>query len=162
MFPLCATAAIASPAADARSGLPSPCDPGEDSVSAQPEAAARPVRVAIADDSDDLCMMLAELVDASPGLLCVARITTQGDLVSTVAQSKPDVLLLDLLFGGVSSLPLVPQLRAAHARTRIVIHSGFDIDPLADRALDGGAVAVIPKGGDPDELIAAIRRIAVQ
>ena len=109
---------------------------------------------------DDLCAMLAELVNSSPGLQCVARITAQRDLVAAIAASQPDVLLLDLLFGGVSSLPLVPQLRAANTKTRIVIHSGFDIDPLATRALDGGAVAVIPKGGDPDELIAAIRRIA--
>jgi DNA-binding NarL/FixJ family response regulator len=128
------------------------------SLSAEPS----PVRVAVADDSDDLCAMLAELVNASPGLQCVARITQQQGLVAAVARSHPDVLLLDLLFGGVSSLPLVPQLRAASPRTRIVIHSGFDIDPLADHALDGGADAVIPKGGDPEELIAAIRRIALE
>jgi two-component system invasion response regulator UvrY len=131
-----------------------------DQVTVQAETAPRLVRVAIADDSDDLCMMLAELVNASTGLQCVARITQQRDLLDAIAASQPDVLLLDLLFGGVSSLPLVPQLRAANTKTRIVIHSGFDIDPLATRALDGGAVAVIPKGGDPDELIAAIRRIA--
>ena len=129
-------------------------------MTVQAETAPRLVRVAIADDSDDLCMMLAELVNASTGLQCVARITQQRDLLDAIAASQPDVLLLDLLFGGVSSLPLVPQLRAANTKTRIVIHSGFDIDPLATRALDGGAVAVIPKGGDPDELIAAIRRIA--
>lgn len=129
-------------------------------MSAHPETDPRRVRVAIADDSDDLCLMLAELVNASPGLHCVAQITEQRDLVEAVASSQPDVLLLDLNFGGVSSLPMVPRLRAANTNTRIVIHSGFDIDPLATRALDGGAVAVIPKGGDPDELIAAIRRIA--
>lgn len=129
-------------------------------MSAHPDTPPQLVRVAIADDSDDLCLMLAELVNASPGLHCVARITEQRDLVDAVAASQPDVLLLDLNFGGVSSLPLVPQLRAANAKTRIVIHSGFDIDVLATSALDGGAVAVIPKGGDPDELIAAIRRIA--
>ncbi len=133
--------------------------PGEH-VSAQADATPRLVRIAIADDSDDLCMMLAELVNASPGLQCVAQITEQRELVDAVAASQPDVLLLDLLFGGVSSLPLVPQLRAANTKTRIVIHSGFDIDPLANRALDSGAVAVIPKGCDPYELIAAIRRIA--
>jgi DNA-binding NarL/FixJ family response regulator len=106
-------------------------------------------------------MMLAELVNASPGLQCVAQITTQHELPGAIAASQPDVLVLDLLFGGVSSLPLVPQLRAANTRTRIVIHSGYDIDPLAHSALDGGAVAVIPKGGDPDELIATIRRVAL-
>jgi two-component system invasion response regulator UvrY len=130
-------------------------------VNAQLESTPSLVRVAIADDSDDLCVMLAELVNASPGLQCVARITQQQGLVDAVARSQPDVLLLDLLFGGVSSLPLVPRLRAANNKTRIVIHSGYDIDPLADSALDGGAVAVIPKGGDPEELIAAIRRIAL-
>jgi two-component system, NarL family, invasion response regulator UvrY len=121
---------------------------------------APPVRVAVADDSDDLCLMLAELVNSSPGLQCVAQITTQDELLGAIAAGKPDVLVLDLLFGGISSLPLVPQLRAASSRTRIVIHSGYDIDPLSTSALDGGAVAVIPKGGDPDELIATIRRVA--
>jgi two-component system, NarL family, invasion response regulator UvrY len=125
-----------------------------------PQNDPQPVRVAIADDSDDLCLMLAELVNASPGLLCVAKITAQRDLIAAVASSQPDVLVLDLLFGGISSLPLVPQLRAASNRTRIVIHSGYDIDPLSTHALNGGAAAVIPKGGDPDELIAMIRRVA--
>ncbi|HEX3838424.1 MAG TPA: response regulator [Steroidobacteraceae bacterium] len=129
-------------------------------MTVEPTPAVQPVRVAIADDSDDLCLMLAELVNASPGLLCVARITAQRDLITTVAASQPDVLVLDLLFGGISSLPLVPQLRTASSRTRIVIHSGYDIDPLAAHALNGGAAAVIPKGGDPDELIAMIRRVA--
>jgi two-component system response regulator DesR len=120
----------------------------------------RLVRVAIADDSDDLCLMLAELVNASPGLQCVAQVTRQDEVLPAVVHSQPDVLLLDLLFGGVSSLPLVPQLRAANRGTRIVIHSGYDIDPLASGAISGGAVAVIPKGGDPEELISAIRRVA--
>ena len=121
----------------------------------------QPLRVAIADDSDDLRLMLAELVNASPGLVCVARITNPGELLAAVAVSQPDVLVLDLLFGGITSLPLVPQLRAANAHTRIIIHSGYDIDRLASSALDSGAAAVIPKGGDPDELIAAIRRAAL-
>jgi two-component system, NarL family, invasion response regulator UvrY len=129
-------------------------------VTVESETAPHPVRVAIADDSDDLCLMLAELVNASPGLLCVATITTQRELLAAVTASQPDVLVLDLLFGGISSLPLVPQLRAASSRTRIVIHNGYDIDPLATHALNGGAAAVIPKGGDPDELIAMIRRVA--
>ncbi|HEY1899925.1 MAG TPA: response regulator transcription factor [Steroidobacteraceae bacterium] len=125
-----------------------------------PVPSARLVRVAIADDSNDLCMMLAELVNASPGMECVVQITAQRELLSAIAATQPDVLVLDLLFGGVSSLPMVPQLRAANLRTRIVIHSGYDIDPLATSALEGGAVAVVPKGSDPDDLIATIRRVA--
>ncbi len=119
-----------------------------------------PVRVAVADDSLDLCMMLAELVNASAGLQCVAQITTQDELLGSISATQPDVLVLDLLFGGISSLPLLPRLRAASAGTRIVIHGGYDLDRLSTSALDGGAVAVIPKGSDPDELIATIRRVA--
>ena len=129
-------------------------------MTAPTESAPLPIRVAIADDSDDLLLMLAELVNASPGLLCVARIAAPHELIAAVASSQPDVLVLDLLFGGVTSLPLIPQLRTANSRTRIVIHSGYDIDRLTTSALEGGAAAVIPKGGDPDELIAAIRRAA--
>ncbi len=119
------------------------------------------VRVAIADDNDDLRLMLAELVNASPGLRCVAQITVQKELLGAIAASQPDILVLDLLFGGVSSLPLVPQLQAVHPKTRIIIHSGYDLETLALNALNGGAAAVIPKGGDPDELIATIRRVAL-
>jgi two-component system, NarL family, invasion response regulator UvrY len=129
-------------------------------VTVQPEPAGPLVRVAIADDSEDLLMMLAELVNACSGLQCVARIASPDELVARVAESQPDVLVLDLLFGGISSLPLVPKLRAANSKTRIVIHSGYDIDRLARTALDCGAVAVVPKGGDPEELIAAIRSAA--
>jgi two-component system, NarL family, invasion response regulator UvrY len=118
------------------------------------------VRVAVADDNHDLCLMLAELVNASPGMQCVAQIRSQKELLDAIAASRPDVLVLDLLFGGVSSLPLIPQLRAANHNTHIIVHTGYDIDPLATRALDGGAAAVVPKGGDPDELIATIRRVA--
>ena len=121
---------------------------------------ARSVRVAVADDCDDLCVMLAELVNCTPGLQCVAQVTDQNSLMAMVASARPDVLLLDLLFDGVSSLPLVPKLRAAHGHTRIVIHSGYDMDRLTQSALGGGAVAVVPKGGDPDALIATIRRVA--
>ncbi len=129
-------------------------------MTVQSKSGPPPVRVVIADDSDDLRVLLAELVDASPGLQCVARIPVPHDLIASVAASQPDVLVLDLLFGGISSLPLLAQLRAASAGTRIIIHSGYDIDPLAAVALEGGAVAVIPKGGDPEELITAIRRAA--
>ena len=124
------------------------------------EPAEARVRVAVADDSDDLRLILAELLNASPGLQCVACIASQRELLASVAESQPDVLVLDLLFDGISSLPLVPQLRALTPRTRIVIHSGYDIEPLTTAALAGGAVAVISKGGDPEELIAAIRRAA--
>jgi DNA-binding NarL/FixJ family response regulator len=137
-------------------GLP----PGE-TVTAPIDPVPPLVRVAIADDNEDLRLMLAELVNASPGLRCVAQITVQQDLLEAIAASQPDVLVLDLLFGGVSSLPLVPLLRAANAKTRIVIHSGYDLEPLKTSALSGGAAAVIPKGGDPDELIATIHRVAL-
>jgi DNA-binding NarL/FixJ family response regulator len=129
-------------------------------VTVQRDQAPPLVRVAVADDNHDLCLMLAELVNASPGMQCVAQVRAQKDLIAAIAASRPDVLVLDLLFCGVSSLPLIPQLRAAHGHTRIIIHTGYDIEPLATRALDGGAAAVIPKGGDPDELIATIRRVA--
>ncbi len=129
-------------------------------MTADPQSVPLPVRVAVADDSDDLCLMLAELVNASSGLECVVTVTEQRDLLAAVAAQQPDVLVLDLLFGGISSLPLVPQLRAASTRTRIVIHSGYDIDSLTTHALQGGAAAVVAKGGDPDELIAIIRRVA--
>ncbi len=118
------------------------------------------VRVAIADDNEDLRLILAELLDASPGLQCVARISCQQDLLASLAQTRPDVLVLDLLFAGLSSLPLLPQLRTAAPGTRIVVHSGYDIAQLTAAVLAAGAVAVIPKGSDPDELIAAIRRAA--
>ena len=75
---------------------------------AQSAAAPAFVRVAIADDSNDLCMMLAELVNSSPGLRCVAQITAQRELIEAVTASQPDVLLLDLAFGGESSLAEAP------------------------------------------------------
>lgn len=117
-----------------------------------------PLRVAIADDHEDLCVVLAELIDQTAGLACVVRLTRRADVVAAVRSSTPDVLVLDLMLGGLSSLPLLPDILAGSPRTRVVIHSGHDIAALAADATRRGAVAYVAKSGDPDELLEAIRR----
>lgn len=126
-------------------------------VTSQPST---PVRVAVADDNEDLCLVLGELIHESEGLACVARITVREEVLKCVAACQPDVLVLDLMLGGENSLSLLPELAARSPGTRVLIHSGYKLDALAVDVTRRGAVAYIAKGGDPDELIEAIKRIA--
>jgi len=84
------------------------------------------------------------LVPASPA--CVA--------FAAILRLNITIALLATVIGTALSPFYIPALAAMFGGYHL------DIDPLATRALDGGASAVIPKGGDPDELIATIRKIA--
>lgn len=119
---------------------------------------ATTLRVMVADDNQALCQVLAQLIDECPGLSSVAPVFTRDDLVKSVLVQRPDVLVLDLNIGGTSSLTLLTELRAVSPSTRVVIHSGYQLEALASDAARRGAVAYVAKGGDPDTLIEAIRR----
>lgn len=117
------------------------------------------IRVAIADDNRDLCVVLAELVNITAGLVCVGVVTQREAVLDAVSTLQPDVLILDLMLGGSSSLTLLPELASTSPTTRVLVHSGYHLDELAADSVRRGAVAYVAKGGEPDELLDMIRRV---
>jgi CheY-like chemotaxis protein len=130
---------------EAASTLP---DPDEIRVSngAMTEPAPPGRRVLIADDSDDVRMLVrmklemhgvADVVgEAEDGVVAVEKATTL----------QPDLVLLDLAMPRMDGLEALPLIRNAAPNTRVVVLSGFDENTMAKKALAAGAVRYVEKG----------------
>ena len=81
--------------------------------------------------------------------------------VREVLRTTPcDVLVLDLNLPGRGGLDVLASLREAGSTVRVLIVSMFAEDQYAIRCLRAGADGYLNKGGDPADLIPAVRALA--
>src|SRR5262245_2222353 len=119
---------------------------------------AHPLRVLIAEDNEDLRALLVTLVSAEPDLKCVG---TAEDVDSVIASCttnvEADVLVLDLELQGRSSIDVLKTVRGAGSKITIVVFSGHSHPEMIRHTLAAGADAYVPKTGDFELLLDAIR-----
>lgn len=120
----------------------------------------RTICVIVAEDNDDLRMIMPPLLDEAPDLHCAATTAYLEEVGPLIGQHGAHVAVLDIELRGGSALKQLPTLRQQFPGTRFIIHSGHSNPALIRTAQDNGADAYVLKSGDFDELIEAIRRLA--
>ena len=118
---------------------------------------AHPLRVLIAEDNADLRELLVTLVSAEPDLKCVGTAEDVDGVISSTAQQIADVLVLDLELQGRSSIDVLKSVRSAGSKITIIVFSGHAHPEMIRHTLAAGADAYVPKNGDFDLLLDAIR-----
>ena len=118
---------------------------------------APPLRVLIAEDNDDLRELLVTLISAEPDLKCVGTATDVDAVITGTAEHDADVLVLDLELQGRSSIDLLRTVRRSGSKITIVVFSGHAHPEMIRHTLAAGADAYVPKSGDYELLLDAIR-----
>jgi DNA-binding NarL/FixJ family response regulator len=120
--------------------------------------ASSPLRVMIAENHRDLSEVMSQLIDAEPGMQCVATVSEMARVLATARETRADVLILDLMLQGGSGFPLIEQLTAALPQMRVVVFSGLANSEEVEReAKRRGAAAFVTKGCDFSVLLGAVR-----
>lgn len=76
-----------------------------------------------------------------------------------VSRTLPDLVLLDLQLPGLDGLSCLALLRERHPETTVVVLSGIEDDEVVERALSGGAAAVVRKSIAPADLPVLLRQV---
>lgn len=118
---------------------------------------APPLRVLIAEDNKDLRELLVTLVSAEPDLKCVGTAEDVDAVIACTAEHKADVLVLDLELQGRSSIDVLKTVRGNGSKITIVVFSGHTQPEMIRHTLAAGADAYVPKSGDFELLLDAIR-----
>ncbi len=118
------------------------------------------LRILLAEDNDDLRMVMPALIDGIDGLRCAATTAYLDEVGPLIERHQVAVAVLDIELRGGSALKRLPDLRREYPDTRFVIHSGHSNPELMRQAQSAGAAAYVLKSGDFDDLIAAIRGVA--
>ena len=123
-----------------------------------------PVRVLLGDDHkivrEGLKMVLAD----DPGLQVVAEADTGPGVLDAVQTLQGpqglDVVLLDIAMPGMDGLDVLQILRRDWPGLPVLMLSTYPEKQYAVRCIQLGASGYLNKSTDPDELMAALRRVA--
>ncbi|HXF61823.1 MAG TPA: response regulator transcription factor [Caldilineaceae bacterium] len=117
-----------------------------------------PARVVITDDSHVYRKTLRDLLDSLPEVAVVGEASDGQEVVPLVRAEDPDILVLDLYMPHTDGIEVLRTLTHMGARVRVLVHSAYMSEPLAQALLTAGAAACVPKGDIP-ALIQTIQRL---
>lgn len=116
------------------------------------------MRVMLADDHPIVMTGFAMSL-AAEGMDVVAQARTPEEAVTLYAESKPDVVVLDIRFGTeLTGLDAAQNILRADPQAKVVFLSQFDQDSLIKETYRIGAHAFVTKDCDPADLAAAVRQ----
>lgn len=99
------------------------------------------------------------LVDAG-GIDIVGEVADYPSLREWLRTGQAEVLVLDINLPGRSGLDVLHVLKEQGDAIRTLVVSMYPEEQYAIRCLRAGAFGYVNKGGDPGELIAAVRSVA--
>jgi len=118
------------------------------------------IRVLLADDHRMVRAGLRALLANAADVSVVAEAADGEQAVQAVADSAPDLVLMDLSMPVLDGIAATRTIRAGHPGVRVVVLSSFDDQDRVRQALAAGATGYVLKDCTPEELLAAIRSAA--
>lgn len=127
-------------------------------MSANAEA---PVRVVLCDDHAAMRTAFRSILE-SAGVEVVGEAADGAEVVDVVRRTLPDVVLMDARMPHRDGLAATRDLTEAGAspRVAVMVLTTFDDDAVVFGALEAGAAGFVLKNAPPEEIVAAVRRVA--
>jgi response regulator RpfG family c-di-GMP phosphodiesterase len=119
------------------------------------EASRGRARVLVVDDESDIRELLCELLNFDYDC---AAVSSAEEALDALTGQKFDLVVSDIMMGGMSGLAMIPHLLALAPETVVVMVSGMQTVESAIEALRVGAFDYIMKPFDLRQVEAAVKR----
>jgi DNA-binding NarL/FixJ family response regulator len=116
-------------------------------------------RVFIVDDHPAVQQGLGAVIGQQRDLEICGAAGTAREAMPAIAESKPDIVIVDLSLQEGSGLELIKDLRARHHKLGLLVLSMHDEMLYAERALHAGASGYVMKKEPMNVLLAAMRQV---
>ena len=117
------------------------------------------ISILLVDDSPFIRDGIAAALQPEEDLTVVGACSDGLEGVGMAEATRPDVVLMDLQMPGLSGIEATVMLLARQPRSRVIILTAHP-QGAATAAAAAGAVGLIPKTGDVEQLLSAIRTVA--
>jgi DNA-binding NarL/FixJ family response regulator len=102
------------------------------------------------------------LLDSRDDVEVVGEAATGAQALEHVRELRPDVVVMDIRMPETDGLEATREITSDHAlsNTRVLVLTTFELDEYVFGALRAGASGFLLKGGEPADLLHAIRIVA--
>ena len=120
------------------------------------------IRVLLAEDQAIVRAGFRALLDAEPDLEVAGEAADGREAVDLARELNPDLVVMDIRMPELDGLEATEQITSdpALSSTRILVLTTFELDEYVFGALRAGASGFLLKGGEPSDLLSAIRLVA--
>ncbi|MFZ2650818.1 MAG: response regulator transcription factor [Burkholderiaceae bacterium] len=118
------------------------------------------IRVILCDDHALIRRGVRDTLCDASDIEVVGEAGDYGELRELLRRASCDVLVLDINLPGRSGLDVLHVLKDESQAMRVLVLSMFPEDQYAIRALRAGAFGYVNKGGDPGQIVTAVRTVA--
>ena len=119
------------------------------------------VRVVIADDQALMRGGFRMILEAADDIEVVAEAIDGADAVRAFERERPNVVVMDVRMPTMDGLEATRKITASDRDAKILILTTFDLDEYVYEALRAGASGFLLKDRPPEELVHAVRTVAV-
>jgi DNA-binding NarL/FixJ family response regulator len=118
------------------------------------------VKVMLVDDHALIRASLSFLLRATAGFDVVGECADGAEAPERARQLHPDVVLMDVNLNTTSGIVVTRDLLRINTDVKVLMLSGSVNPQVLQDAAQAGANGFVLKGGDPQELLAAVRHVA--
>jgi len=112
------------------------------------------MQILVVDDDTDAADSLAELFEMEDHDVTVVY---NGDnAISAFEQQSFDLAFMDIMMPGKNGVDSFNEIRKTTPDAKVYFMTGFSAGDLVDRAMEEGALGVLPKPLDPIEILSVL------
>jgi DNA-binding NarL/FixJ family response regulator len=118
------------------------------------------IGVLIVDDDPLVRSGLALILGGSPSLEVVAQAANGREGLAAAREHRPDVVLMDIRMPVMDGIEATAALVDEKDPPKVIVLTTFDADDYVVRALAAGASGFLLKDTAPEDIVAAVHRVA--
>ena len=118
------------------------------------------INIVVVDDQHIVRQSLRALLEKEEDFCVIGEAADGAGALETVESVRPDILIMDLMMGGVSGLDAIRQICKRLPGIGVIVLSMYSLEGYVVEALRNGAKAYILKEDTADALVLAIHKVA--